>query len=92
MMRVEVGQTGPDLNLAVCGRLAERWVPELEQCWRSAQAKYPGRQFSVDLRGVTFIDDAGRKLLKSMHREGVRFFAAGVLIQGIVDQITRESK
>ncbi|MEW6682461.1 MAG: hypothetical protein AB1451_06005 [Nitrospirota bacterium] len=65
------------------GKLMGPWVKELDQCWRAAN----GSQVLVDLTGVTFIDDAGTDLLRTMHREGVEFVAEGCFIEGIVDEI-----
>jgi hypothetical protein len=46
----------------------------------------------VDLRGVTFVDPAGKRLLQRMHREGATFLASGLLIQEVVDQVTGGSR
>ena len=91
-MRVQVRDQGDTVSLQICGRLAGCWVPELEQCWHTARAGHPAQKLAVDLRGVTFIDPAGERLLRSMHREGASFVAAGLLIQEIVDQVTGGSK
>ena len=88
MMRVQIRDEDGKLSLQVCGRLAGCWVPELERCWRGAQAGHEGRKLAIDLRGVTFIDPAGESLLQSMHREGASFVATGLHIQEIVDHIT----
>jgi len=74
--------------LQVSGRLAAGWVTELEQCWRSGGKK----RISVDLRGVTFIDESGERLLRRMHREGATFLAEGLLVREVVNQITGGSK
>jgi len=92
MMKVQVRDFGEDLNLQVCGRVTGCWVDELERCWRAASETHPHQKLSVDLRGVTFIDQAGEQLLKSMYRQGASFQATGLLIQEIVDQITGSSK
>jgi hypothetical protein len=42
---------------------------------------------SVDLMGVTFIDQAGRYLLQLMHRDDVRLVASGLMLQDIFEQI-----
>ena len=57
---------------------------ELEQCWSSRGNKH----ISVDLRGVTFIDESGEHLLRRMHREGATFQVGGLLVQEVVNQIT----
>jgi len=65
------------------GQLRGPWVTELEQCWRAAR----GAKVRVDLTGVTFIDDAGIELLRTMHRERAELVAEGCFIAGIVDEI-----
>lgn len=74
--------------LQVSGRLGDGWVTELEECWRAR----PDKRISVDLRGVTFIDLSGERLLRRMHREGATFLAEGLLIREVVNQITGGSK
>jgi|SRR5882724_632227 len=69
------------------GRLAGAWVCELEHCWHTAQASHPNRTLSVDLTGVTFIDQAGRYLLQLMHRDGVRLVGSGLIMQDLWDHI-----
>jgi anti-anti-sigma regulatory factor len=88
MMKIQIREMDDEVTFQVEGRLAGAWVTELEQCWRSARLTHPNARFSVDLTGVTYIDQAGRYLLQLMHRDGASFTAAGLMIQGIVDQIT----
>jgi anti-anti-sigma regulatory factor len=88
MMKVQVRDSHGDVTLQVCGRLADPWVKELEQCWLSSRSQYPRGAIAVDLRGVSFIDPAGERLLRSMHENGASFQTAGVLIREIVNQIT----
>lgn len=89
MMRAQVSSNGDRVTLKVCGRLAEGYVPELEDCWRSAQVDHPRSRILVDLKHVTFIDDKGRSLLERMHRDGATFAVAGLLTRAIVDNIIR---
>ena len=92
MMRAQVRDAGDQMVLQVCGRLTEGWVVELEQCWQRAKSGQPGRRFSVDLRGVTFIDEAGVQLLRSMYRDGACFETRGLLIEDVVSQVVNGSK
>jgi hypothetical protein len=87
MMRAQVSSSGNRVTLKVCGRLAEGWVPELENCWRAARSDHPAGKILVDLKHVTFIDDKGRSLLERMHREGATFAAAGLMTREIIDNI-----
>jgi anti-anti-sigma regulatory factor len=87
MMKIEIQEAGESVVLKVEGRLAGAFVPELENCWRTAQSAGPGRAISVDLKNVTCVDRAGRYLLQSMHRQGVPFLRAGLAVQDILEQI-----
>jgi anti-anti-sigma regulatory factor len=57
------------------GQLAGPWVAELRSAWDNA-LKQP--KCVVDLTDVTFVDEAGAKVLCSMKEAGVRFIARGV--------------
>jgi hypothetical protein len=92
MMKAQVEEGPSVVTLKVCGRLAEGWVQELDQCWRDARISHPSRAIAVDLRGVTFIDPAGEALLRRMHGDGATFLAAGLLTQEVVNQVTGGSK
>ncbi len=70
--------------MSVEGRLAGAWVGTLEQCWRE---RVPEEKFSVDLCGVSFIDAAGKVLLKEIHEQGGKLIAEGCLNQSIVEEI-----
>ena len=91
-MRAEFREIEDQVVLNVCGRLAEGWVGELEQSWRANRTAHPKSRLSVDLRGVTFIDQAGEDLLLRMHQEGASFLAEGLMIREVVSQITGGSK
>jgi len=75
------------LTLSIEGRLAGPWVAALEQCWRELLAASPRQKFSINLCGVSFIDNAGKVLLKEMHRLGGELVAEGCLNQAIVNEI-----
>ncbi len=87
MLRITTQTKGGRRNLAVEGRLAGPWVAALEQCWRELRAAAPLEKLSVDLCGVSFIDAAGKVLLKEIHRQGGRLMAEGCLNQCIIKEI-----
>jgi len=49
-------------------------------------------KFHVKLCGVTFIDAAGKALLKAIYSDGAQLIADGCLNQAIVQEITTEAK
>ncbi|HYL85029.1 MAG TPA: TolC family protein [Candidatus Angelobacter sp.] len=67
-------------------------VVTLEQCWRELRGASPEGKFHVDLCGVSFIDAAGRILLKEIHRQGGELVAEGCLNQAIVKEIVKDEK
>ncbi len=87
MLRITTETKRGRLTLSVEGRLAGPWVAALEQCWRELLATSPNQKFSINLCGVSFIDNAGKVLLKEMHRLGGELIAEGCLNQAIVNEI-----
>jgi outer membrane protein len=90
MLRVTTDRKRGKVCLNVEGRLAGPSVGTLEQCWRELRAASPDEKFSINLCGVSFIDAAGRVLLKEIHSQGGRLFAEGCHNQAIVHEIVRK--
>ena len=92
MLRITTRKKRSKILLTVEGRLAGDSVSTLEQCWRELRASSPTEKFNVDLCGVSFIDAAGKALLKEIHRQGGRLVAQGCLNQATVKEITGEAE
>jgi outer membrane protein len=92
MLRITTEKKRGKTVLNVEGRLSGPRVPMLEQCWRELRAGAAEERFDVNLCGVTFIDGAGKVLLKAIHSEGAQLIAEGCLNQAIVREITTEAK
>src|SRR2546428_1557258 len=92
MLRITTEKKRGKTYLNVEGRLAGPWVAALEQCWRELRGASPQEKFHVDLCGVSFIDAAGKVLLKEIHRQGGRLIAEGCLNQAIVNEIVARGK
>jgi outer membrane protein len=87
MLRITTEHKRGKTILSVEGRLAGQWVAALEQCWRELFASTPKQKFSINLCGVSFIDNAGKILLKEMHGLGAELSAEGCLNQAIITEI-----
>jgi outer membrane protein TolC/ABC-type transporter Mla MlaB component len=92
MLRITTEKKRGKTFLSVEGKLGGPWVAALEQCWRELHTASPQEKFHVDLCGVSFIDAAGRVLLKEIHRQGGRLVAEGCLNQAIVHEIMTGEK
>jgi ABC-type transporter Mla MlaB component len=56
------------ITLKIEGRVTGPTLPELNRVWQDLAMTLGTRKLSVDLRGLTFIDAAGRSLLAEIHR------------------------
>src|SRR4029077_6654808 len=92
MLRITTEKKRSKTVLSVEGRLAGVLVSTLEQCWKELKAAAPQEKFYVNLCGVSFIDAAGKMLLKEMHRQGGQLMAEGCLNQAIVKEIIGRQK
>jgi hypothetical protein len=91
MMKATQIQEGDQLTIRVEGRLLGPWVDELERSWSQAAAAHGAARVQVQLVGVSFIDDAGKQLLRKMHGAGTRILAAGCLTRAIVEEVEGEA-
>jgi len=78
MLRVSYSDNADSQRWILCGHLAGPWVEELRTCWRYARNRAPRSRAIVDLSEVTFIDEAGERLLLEIESAGTEFIAAGV--------------
>jgi len=91
MLRITTEKKRGKVTLTVEGRLSGGSVGTLEQCWRELRSSSE-EGFRVDLCGVSFIDAAGKILLRQIHRQGGRLLAEGCLNQAIVNEIAEEER
>ncbi len=88
MLRITMHDRPEALTLQVEGRLVGDWAKELECCWRSTAQVRNNRAPIIDLSGVLFIDDEGKRVLTTLFREGAFFRTAGPMTKEIVSGIT----
>jgi hypothetical protein len=78
MLRVAYSDTNRGQHWVLSGRLAGPWVDELRTFWRLVRERAPCAPAVVDLKDVTFVDEAGRGLLAEIRSAGAAFVASGV--------------
>jgi anti-anti-sigma regulatory factor len=87
MLRI-TNTTRPEGVMVVLeGRLAGPWVDELARCWKALRTTQDARSIRVQLDGVTFIDAAGKAVLRAMHEDGAAIAASGCMIRAILEEI-----
>jgi hypothetical protein len=71
MLRITIYEDDAWWRLRLAGRLEGDLVTEAEHTWISAPIS--DKRVEIDMRDVTWVDEAGRYLLQEMPRSGARF-------------------
>ena len=58
-------------------------------CWNALTATQDAGSLCVQLESVTFIDAAGKELLRTMHEEGAALAAAGCMTRAILEELRK---
>jgi anti-anti-sigma regulatory factor len=83
MFRItRIAEDESSVTLRVEGRLVGRWIDELEhECERCMVDR---RRVSLDLSGVTFVDDHGIEALRSMGGHHVEVIQCSLFLSGLL--------
>lgn len=88
MLRITMHDDPEALTFQVEGRLVGAWAKEMEQSWKSAAPVRGNRTSVIDLTGILFIDDEGKRVLTELFREGASFRTAGPMTESVVAEFT----
>jgi anti-anti-sigma regulatory factor len=89
MLRITTKTEASKTTFELEGTLAGAWVGELERCWQEIG---PDQAVKVSLEAVTFIDDAGKRLLARLHQSGAELNASGCMNKCIVQEIISQNE
>ena len=89
MLRITPKEQDAKLTLSLEGKLAGPWVTELAKAWSEWQGRVQPRDAVIDLRLVSFVDEAGRELLVQLHGEGCALLGSGCYVGPLVESIVR---
>jgi anti-anti-sigma regulatory factor len=91
IMRITIQEEAPkSITLKIEGRVTGATVPELNRAWQDLATSLGTRKLSVDLRGVTFIDTAGRTVLAEIHsKTNADFLADTPMTKYFADEAKR---
>ncbi len=87
LLRIAVQEKTKEVTIKLEGRIAGPWVDELRRTWTSLAPSLGSKPVCVDLCGVTFVDVAGKHLLRSIWKKGVRFLADTQMTRYLVEEI-----
>jgi len=86
MLRVNAAISPQGTTVTLEGRVVAAWLDELSRCWNRLLAS-AARPIRVELDGVTYVDAAGKAMLRAMHADGARLHATTVMLRAVVDEI-----
>jgi len=89
MLRITITTHLEGVTVVLEGRLAGSWVDELARCWGALTAMRDVGLVCVQLDAVTFIDAAGKELLRTMHEEGATLAASASMTRAILEEIRK---
>jgi len=91
MLRI-TNTTRPDgVTVMLEGRLAGPWVDEVAGCWKTLRTTtQDASSIYIQLDAVTFIDAAGKALLRKMHEERAVLAASGCMTRAILEEIKQK--
>jgi hypothetical protein len=87
MLRICHSDTTDGHRWNLSGCVAGPWVEEFRACWLQALERTPLARAVVDLNDVTFIDDAGARLIADMLSAGTEFIATGVANKHLLEDL-----
>ena len=68
-LRITVSEDPESMTVRLDGRVTGAWVNECDRACRSILASLGSKKLQLDLRGVAFADDKGRKLLREIYQK-----------------------
>jgi hypothetical protein len=92
MLRITITTRSEGVTVVVEGRVAGPWADELARSWRALTATPDLGPICVQLDAVTFIDAAGKTLLRTMYEEGAAFAASGCMTRAILEEIGNDRR
>jgi|GEM_PF-6108632 len=69
--------------MEMIGPFGHSAVPELACCWQTAKTTLKNRELTLDLRGVTSVDDVAQQWLASMAQEGAKYLPESFLLDAV---------
>ena len=93
MLRITVEENAVAIALKLEGRLAGPWVDELNHLWGQTAPGLKGRKLFLDLRGTTYADGGGIRVLKAIYSQtGAEILAGTPWTQYLADEVTTTQK
>lgn len=92
MLKITVHEDAKCQTIQLEGKVVGPWVEELNRAWHTLEPSLDSQKLRLDLRGVTFVDTKGRRLLHEIHQKtNASFMADSPLTQYFADDALQQS-
>lgn len=92
MLRITICESPRVKTLQLEGKIAGPWAQELQKTWQSMNTSLGAKDLQVDLRGITFVDNSGRRVLREIYQKArATFLANSPLTQYYADDAMQKS-
>lgn len=92
MFRTMITETPFEQKWVLQGRLCGRWAADLKQQWENTRDTRRGRQCSIDLEDVAFVDGGGERVLLEMAAEGAVLLASRAYMKDVLASLEGRPK
>ena len=89
MLRITVQKDASLTTLKLEGKITGEWVGELERAWLTQTERT--KAIKVDLTGVTFVAEEGKRLLSRMFEQGSNLEATDCMNRSFIEQLRRKN-
>jgi anti-anti-sigma regulatory factor len=87
MLRITVMNEPGITRMKLEGKLAHEWVKEARNAWGALSEMNGEKEIVVDLLNVSFVDEAGHRLLTEIRHAGAELMGSGPLMSALIDEI-----
>jgi len=91
MLRITTHETESSIEMRLEGRVAELWADELSRVWAKTAPRLGSKKPSIDMRSVTHVDEAGKRVLKNIFfHSGAELVASSLETQDLAGEILQK--
>ena len=89
MLRISIADESTEQRWTLQGRLSVPWAAQLKSNWEKSHRENGNCKCVVDMRGVTFVDLDGARVLAAMMKDGAQFIATGVYTKHVLETLEK---
>lgn len=76
MLKITICEGPTAKTIQLEGKITGPWVQEFQTVWNAIRSSLGSKGLQVDLRGITFVDNSGRQVLREIYQRTKAIFLA----------------